>query len=503
MKRCVNLLALFGLVLFPVAAPAETPFDPAAVDAVVRASMKTWQVPGAGLAIVRDGELRYLHGYGVRSLDSPQPVTPDTLFPIASCTKAFTATAIAVLVDEGKMGWDDPVRKHVPFFRLADPLASDGVTIRDLLCHRTGLSRHDWLWVRTPWDRETLLRKIGHVPLARPFRSEYQYQNIMYVAAGYAAGRAAKSSWEDLVRQRLFEPLGMRTANFSTRDLQQSTDFARPHVRDPKGKVKGVPIENIDAVAPAGGINASARELVAWLHFQLGDGTFGGRRLVAQKNLDETHRPQTVIRLEGAEKTLHPETLQKSYGLGWVVQDYRGRLMLSHTGGLDGYRCRVALLPREKLGLVLLTNSSAGTSGASMHTAATNALVDLLLGAPRRDWDALYADHARQVEERDRAKDQERRARRKPDTKPSHPLADYAGGYEEPAYGRAEISVKNDKLFLKWSGFRVELEHWHFDTFRVKAADDDLDGEEVLFRLAGDGSVAGLRFLETEFRRAK
>lgn len=486
-------------VLLIAAAP---PFDAAVVDDAVQTAMKAWQVPGAALAIVKGDEVVFEKGFGVRELGASQPVTIDTLFPIASCSKAFTATAIAMLVDEGKIAWDDPVRKHVEFFHLADPLADAYVTLRDLLCHRTGLSRHDWLWIQSSLSRETLIRKLALVPATHSFRSTYQYQNIMYATAGYAAGAAAKSNWEALVRQRLFEPLKMTTADCSVVDMQKNANYARPHDKAKSGEIKRVPIHNIDSMAPAGGINANVHEMTHWVRLQLADGMFGGKRVVSKKNLDETHTPQMFIRLEGREKTLNPESTYKSYGLGWIIQDYRGQRMISHTGGLDGYRSRVVLLPDHKLGIVVLTNSSIGTSGASMHMAVTNTLADILLNSARRDWNAYYTEQMRLIESRDKEREKERQSKRHKDSKPSRELTAYAGPYDDPAYGKAEIIVEKDSLYLNWSSFRKELRHFHYDTFTV-VADDDLENEQVLFELNRDGEVATLRFLERSFHRAK
>ncbi len=481
---------------------AAAPFNSATVDELVESALKTWKVPGAALAIVHGDAPVYLSGYGVRDTAEKQPVTPDTLFPIASCTKAFTATAIAMLADDGKMDWDDPVRKYVEFFHLADPLADANVTIRDLLAHRTGLSRHDWLWYKSPFGREEIIRRIGHVQANRPFRSAYQYQNIMYLTAGYAAGRAAGCTWEDLLRSRIFEPLGMKSANFSTKDLERCSNCARPHVKHQDGSIRLEPYYNIDHMGPAGSINASVRDLVPWLQFQLGDGTFNSKRLISKLNFDEMRLPQTVIRLVGREKELNPESLHKSYGLGWLVQDYRGRQLLSHTGGLDGFRCRIVVAPQAKLALALLTNSDVGNSGASLHTAVTNSLVDLILDSPRTDWNALYTKLADQADADAKSDKQKKLEKRQPGTKPSHDLAAYAGKYEHAAYGTVDIACNKDVLTLRWSGFRKLLDHFHFDTFIVKTDnDDDLDAQQVLFRLGSNGTVESLRFLEVDFKR--
>ena len=497
--RC--LCAAVLLTALPAAAPAQA-LDAAAVDALVQEGLKAWQVPGAAVAVVKGDEVLHLKGYGVRQLGSDKAVTPDTLFAIASTTKAFTATAAALLVDDGKMKWDDPVRKHLPAFQLSDPLASEQVTLRDLLCHRTGLSRHDQLWIGSPWGRDELLCRVGHLKLSQPFRSAYQYQNLMYLAAGQAVGAASKGSWEEFIQKRIFDPLGMGGANFSTAVAEKSPDHARPHRKNRDGQVEAIPWRNLDNIGPAGSINAGARDLTKWVRFQLGDGTWEGKRLLSAANLRETHTPQTVIRLEGAMKAMNPETTQLAYGLGWNVQDYRGHLLLSHTGGLEGFRSRVVLVPKAKVGIVLLMNSGVGASTTSMHLAVTNNLLDQVLGLPKKDWNDYYLGQAKKLEAAEKARLAEREAKRHQGTKPSRELEAYAGAYDEPAYGPLTVAPKDGGLVLEWSSFKCRLEHWHFDTFVIRE-DNPLRDQLVVFALGADGEVATLRALEVEFKKVK
>jgi CubicO group peptidase (beta-lactamase class C family) len=489
------------LLTYPVPVLAQA-FDTAAVDAIVQEGLKVWQVPGAAVAIVKGDEVIYLKGHGIRQVGGDQPVTPDTVFAIASTTKAFTATAAALLVDDGKLKWDDPVRKHLPTFQLADPLASEQVTIRDLLCHRTGLGRHDLLWIGSPWGREELLRRISQVKLSQPFRSAYQYQNLMYLAAGQTVGAASRSSWEEVLQKRIFDPLGMTGANFSTTVAERSADHARPHRKNREGKTEAIAWRNLDNIGPAGAINARVRDLSKWVRFQLGDGTWEGKRLLSAANLKETHTPQMVIRLEGAMKTMNPDTTQLAYGLGWFIQDYRGQLLVSHTGGLEGFRSRVVLVPRAKFGIVLLMNSGVGASTSSMHLAVSNNLLDHLLGLAKKDWNAYYLEQAKKLEEAGKARLAEREAKRHKGTKPSRELEAYAGTYEEPAYGPLTIVLKDGGLILEWSNFKCRLEHWHFDTFLIKE-DNPLRDQLVTFALGADGAVATLQALDVEFKRAR
>jgi CubicO group peptidase (beta-lactamase class C family) len=491
-------------LILPAAAWAQA-VDAAPIDAIVADAMKAWKVPGAAVVVVRGGEVIYLKGHGVKELGKSEPVTPDTLFAIASTSKAFTATAVAMLVDDGKMRWDDPVRKHIPYFRLADPLADQNVTIRDLLCHRTGLSRNDLLWYNSAWDREEIMHRIGQVKLTQTYRGLYQYQNIMYLTAGYAVGKASNSSWEEFTQKRLFDPLGMTGANFSTTVAEKAPDHATPHKKTKGEHIETMAWRNLDNAGPAGAINAGVRDLSKWLRFQLGDGAFEGKRLLSAKQLQETKSPQMVIPMDGPTgvpsftKAMNPETNLMSYGLGWVLQDFRGHLMISHGGSIDGFRTQVALLPKQKIAMAILSN----LGRTSFPEAVRNSLAEHLLGTEKRDWNTYLREQMRKQEEERKKREAEFDAKRHKDTKPSRDLAAYTGSYEAPGYGEARVSIENGQLALQWSRFSVPLEHFHFDTFRTPdlAEDHPLRKETVQFALASDGEVASLTFAGQEFKK--
>jgi len=303
MRNLLSFVAVF-LVLPGIASAA--PPEPAALDALIQAARRAWSVPGVAVAIVRDGEVIYLKGHGHRSLGGREEVTPDTLFPLASCSKAFTTTALAMLVEEGKLRWDDPVRQHLPWFRLSDPLADRDVALRDLVCHRTGLAGHDLLWYHAPWQAEEGVRRAGLLPLDKSFRSAFQYQSPMFTAAGLAAGAAAGQPWEKLIAQRLFVPLGMTGTRCTA--PEEAGDLAVGHRLNGNGHGEIMPRYDLKRPDPAGSIHASARDLASWLNFHLSGGMNGGKRLISEQALAETHTPQMVIRLEGWEKAAHPHT---------------------------------------------------------------------------------------------------------------------------------------------------------------------------------------------------
>ncbi len=497
-QRAQNFCSALFIIIGSFSSVFAQAVDQAALDTLMNEAMKHWQTPGAAIVVVRGDEVVYLKGVGVKDVSSKEPVTPDTIFAIGSTTKAFTTAAMAMLVDEGRMNWDDPVRKHLPYFRLNDPLANENVTMRDIVTHRTGLIRHDLLWFGSPWGREEIIKRIGFAPLSYPFRSTFQYQNIMFLTAGEAVGAASNSTFEDFVQKRIFNPLVMKSANFSTTAAEKAPDHASPHTKK-MGKIETMPWRNIDNVGPAGSINAGVRDLSNWIRMQLNDGIFEGKRVVSAANIREMHTPQMVVRLEGRWKLFFPEdvTTQLSYGLGWFISDYRGHKVVMHGGTIDGFRASITLVPKSEIGVAVLTN----LNGTQMPEAACYQVVDLLLNLPKRDWNAEISEQVKKLNAEQAKAMAARLGERKKETKPSRELAAYTGTYEDAAYGKALISIDGDKLLLQWSNFKSRLEHFHFDTFQVK--DDRLATEQALFSLDANGDVGGMNLFGANFKKLK
>lgn len=483
-----------GMLLLLLCTRAVAATDTRTIDRVMTEAMAAWKIPGAAVVVVKDDRVVHVKGYGVKEIGSSDAVTADTLFQLASTTKAFTTTAMAILVDEKKMTWDDPVRKHVDYFRLADPCADLQVTLRDIVSHRTGLRRHDELWDNTPLTRADVVRRIGSVKLTKPFRSTYQYQNIMFITAGEAIAAASGTSWDDFVRTRLFEPLGMTRTRIAFADWHRA-DHASGHRYDDK-KDQVSPRTAIDDtnVGAAGAIKSTARDMGQWLRLQLGNGMIDGKRVVSAEALGETKMPQTVIRLEGSGQEANPESTMQAYGLGWVIQDYRGDPLVSHAGALNGFRAHVDLLPRQNAGFAVLIN--VGRSFAA--TALRNTLTDLLLNKPSRDWNAYYMALEKKGREKSAAEKREREAKRHQGTRPSRELAAYAGTYEHPAYGSATVVLEKEKLVVRWNHLALPLEHVHFDTFSAVSEADEVD-EAVTFRLNAKGDVSEMTLFGEAF----
>jgi CubicO group peptidase (beta-lactamase class C family) len=505
MRRFFTIVGLAGLLAGLAfagdgAAPAAR-LDAVAVDAAVHEALKSWDVPGAAVAIVRDDQVVYLKGYGVREVGREEKVTPDTVFPIASCTKAFTTTAMAMLVDEGKMAWDDPPRKYVPYFRLSDPLVDANVTLRDLVTHRTGVRSHDLLWYRSPWTQEEIIRKIGRVKVELPFRTAFRYQSTMFTTAGHAVAAASGTSWADFVQKRILDPLEMKNTTLTTTAVERMPDRASPHRKDASGRPQAINWYPLEVPEPAGSVNSTARDLANWVRFHLSDGVFAGKRLVSAASLGETHTPQIALPVEGTARAMNPDTLQMSYGMAWLIYDYRGRLVLTHAGLIDGFRAQILFVPREKLGLVMLCN----LDQTLMNVALGNNLLDLLLGLDKKDWNRIEGDVARSEREAAEARAKEREEKQQHSTKPSREPGAYVGDYEEPAYGTATVRLEQGVLVWRWSTFRGPLEHYHYDTFTLRAG-SIVGTPPVTFILGDDGNVQTMRVggaVDVEFKKVR
>ena len=477
---------LLALIAFP--ALAQQPFDKLSSD-----TMATWRLPGMAVAIVQNDRVIYLKGFGVKEFGKQDPVTADTLFEIGSTTKAFTTTAMAMLVDEKKIDWDDPVRQHLDYFHLADPCADSLVMLRDIVSHRTGLSRHDELWDNSPWSRDDILHRIASVKLTKPIRTAYQYNNIMFMAAGDVVASASKMTWDDFVRARIFQPLGMTHTRSLYADWPAS-DHATGH-RYAHDTIRIQTMSDDTNIGPAGAIKSSARDMAQWLRFQLADGMIDGKRLVSEDALNETKTPQMPLRLDKQTRETNPFIHVQSYAMGWIVQDYRGELLVSHGGALNGFRTQVALLPERHAGVVVMTNMGRGFGIIALR----NSILDALLQAtPSRDWNTVYLGVEKRADENEGKAKKERETKRVADTKPSHDLMSYTGTYHNDAYGDAKVDFEEGALVLRWSRMTVQLTHYHFDTFLAISEADDVD-EQVQFQLAADGNVKSMTVFGEEF----
>ncbi|HEV2884188.1 MAG TPA: serine hydrolase [Pyrinomonadaceae bacterium] len=432
---------------------------------------KDWNVPGFSIAVVKDDKVIFAKGFGIRELGKPGVVDENTLFAIASNSKAFTAAALAVLVDEGKVKWDDRVTKYLPSFELYDPYVTRELTIRDLLSHRSGLETFagDLLWYESNYTRDEILSRARFLKPASSFRSRFGYQNILYMAAGEIVGKVSGLGWDGFVKERFFAPLGMKRTVTTHAELLKADNVATPH-NSTEGNIRVIRYGNLDNMAPAGGIKSSALDMAQWMRLQLGRGSFETKKLFGANRSREMWTPHTVFTgiSEDAEK-FNPTRHFNLYGLGWLLSDYHGRLVVSHGGGLDGMTSQLTLLPEEKLGVVVLTNSE-----SPLGSIVVNRVVDMFLGVPPRDWSADFRARSKASEEAAKVAAKKLEDARVLNTKPSLPLAAYAGTYSGQMFGDAKVTEENGGLVVRLmpsSFFIGDLEHWNYDTFRIKWRD--------------------------------
>jgi CubicO group peptidase (beta-lactamase class C family) len=489
-----RLAALVFVIAFAAAAVrAQVPAAPSDLDAWVARAMQTFEVPGIALAIVKRGAIVTAKGYGVRTLSEPVPVDAHTLFGIASNTKIFTATALGILVDEGKVEWDAPVIRYLPAFAMWDPFVTRELTVRDLLVHRSGLGlgAGDLLWwPPSTYDRDEIAHRLRFIPPATSFRSAYAYDNVLYLVAGRVIEAVSGQSWEQFVSSRILAKVGMRDSNVRHSAAASGGNVATTHARV-DGVVRPIAPFVSDTVNPAGGINASAEDMAKWMLVQLSGGTLAdGSRLFSAAAARQLTRLVTPIPFGDPPQELAPLKANfNGYALGLGVRDYRGHKILTHTGGLPGYVSRVTMVPDTGLGVAVLTNQES--------TAAFDAIVchiiDQDLAAAPFDWIAGY----KAVEDRSRAQDAaaESRARtnRDAESKPSLPIAQYAGTYRDPWYGDIAITDEHGTLVMRFShtpALAGPLEHWQHDTFIARWRDRELRADAyVTFALNPDGTI--------------
>lgn len=490
LKTWLSVLITVNLGICAIAQSASAPPD---LDAYVARSMKTFDVPGMAVAIVKDGKILVAKGYGVRKLGDPTPVDEFTMFAIGSNTKAFTTAALATLVDEGKLSWDDPVYQRLPGFIMYDPYVSHEMTIRDLLTHRSGmgLGEGDLLfWPHTTYTRAEVIYKLRFMKPQSSFRSHYAYDNLLYMTAGQIIPAVTGTSWDDYVPKRIFAPLGMTHTKTSNTLFQNGDDYAYPHSRV-DGKLQVIPVEDLDNAGPAGSINSGAADMAKWVQLQLNHGKFVDRdgRLFSEERSKEMWSGQTILPIGELPAPL--AALKASfadYALGWGLRDYHGRKLVGHTGGVGGFVSRVMLVPEEKLGVVILTNAEQdGAFDSILYH-----VLDYYFHLPPTDWIAAFKAVADQ-EEKDAAETMKKaEGARDANSKPSLPLEKYAGVYNDAWYGPITIRMEDGALTISFNhspGMIGDLQHWQHDTFKAHWRTRTIEDAFITFALNPDGSI--------------
>jgi CubicO group peptidase (beta-lactamase class C family) len=455
-----------------------------AIGDYVQEAMASWQIPGVALAVLHGDDVLHMAGYGVRDVEEGLPVTPETRFAIASMTKAFTAMGVALLVDEGKVKWDTPVREYFPAFKLKDDYASDHITLRDMLSHRSGLPRHDLAWYGSTATREQIVHSVRYHEPNKTFREGWEYQNAMYVTAGYITGLVAGTTWEEFIQARIFDCLGMSGSSLYLADMLKGEHSMPYRIRREKGqpnRVEKMPFYDNPVMGPAGNIFSNLTDLAKWLTVHLNDGRYGDIQLVSPGNLAEMHKPQMIMPVDGLGEKLRGTTIA-AYGMGWFVEPYKGYTLVQHGGNIDGFSLNIAFVPQEKIGVVILTN----IDGKPLRDSLTYEVVDRLLGLPDNDWNGKY--HAIWAEF-EKAQDQERETtdtERVPNAPPTHPLSDYEGEYVADGYADFRVTVDGDRLAGFLIGNWWPLNHYHYDVFEL-----DLDRFELRMKITFQTDTRG------------
>ncbi|MBN3036066.1 MAG: serine hydrolase [Bacteroidales bacterium] len=453
------------------------------LDRDIASAKEVFGIPGLAVGIIKDGEIVLKKGYGMRHAGEALPVGTETVFGIASCTKAFTATCIGMLADDGLLDWNDPVSMYLPEFRLHDPAISRMITIADLLCHRSGLETFDGdlLWYGTDYTREEVVRKIQFRETTQEFRSEFGYQNVMYIAAGLVIEKITGKSWDDFVSERIFQPLGMTRSTTSNAGFTLEQDVSFPHH---EGSV--MEFINYDNCGPAASVHSSVDDLLKWVGLWLNGGSVNGKQLISPETMHALTSSHTMM---GDPSGTHAGgTHFRTYGLGWFLFDYEGRKVIEHGGGLPGIHTKVVLVPEENLGFVILANQISG-----LVEALYRHILDFYLADEPGDWIKRYLEGWNRIKEDADQEKRDREASRVQDTRPTLPLEKYTGSYTDTMYGPAEITLSGDILELKLipTGelFSSPMEHWHYNTFRIKFIDPFLPQGFVTFTVNGAGNA--------------
>lgn len=460
---------------------SETDLMLAKMQGKIYGWMTEWQVPGCAISIVKDGQVLWTAGLGQKNTTTKQFVTPQTLFPIASCSKSFTAAAMAILVDEGKVDWNKPVKYYLPDFELSDVDAEHTVMVKDLLSHRTGLPRHDFVWLYSSLDRQTIYKSLKYLKLSKKPYEQYQYNNLMYMVAGVLIERVSGMTWEKFVEERLLKPLKMNQTVLTYPELFKSMDYSKSYRKLNDQLAEAGFGSNVDAIGPAGAVKSNAEDMSHWLLMQLQQGKYENQQIVSSKNLKENHTPLTVVYPAEAK---YPELGFSTYGMGWNQNVYRGAQRLQHNGSIEGYRSQMTLFPNNNIGIFITTNSSA--ADYYFVNVVTNSLTDMLFNLPEIDWHSRMKQEKADATFAEEKRTKEQNANRVLFASMSHNLDNYAGIYEHPAYGILQIYKSDKGLMAKYHNQTIELVHFHYDYFLGK---DLLDNMPIQFLTNFKGAI--------------
>lgn len=463
--RTVLLIALCCiLVLSALAQKIDVQVKLGGFDTYMAKTLKDWNTPGAGVGIVVKNRLVFAKGYGYRDYEKKLTVTPNTLYQIASNTKLFTTMAVGLLVSEGKLDWDKPVRQFVPILQFSTEDLNNTVTIRDMLAHRTGISRHDMIWYKSDFSRKELFDRVKYLEPSQPIRQGFLYNNMMYAASGYVIEYLTKQTWEEFLRERIFRPLDMSNTLFSIEEMAKQADAFVPYneKRDTTLLYKSPYYEEAQGIGPAGSIVSNINDMSKWLIALMNGGTYNGKQVIPPDVVRATLAPSIALPNSQLENRGYGELLNPVYGMGRWFASYRGHFLAYHGGDLDGIHSQISCMPYDSIGVIVFV---IGDHSAPLYNVISYNIYERLLGLSETPWGE------RRLKDRTEARKLDREGRKKAGgervahTAPSHPLVDYAGEYEHPAYGTLRISMEDSALRFDFHKILLPLGHYHYDRF--------------------------------------
>jgi CubicO group peptidase (beta-lactamase class C family) len=490
-SRVVLSLLLFAL---SIAAPARAQDKSGEVarklegfDAFMEKTLKDWNAPGIGVGVVIEDKLVFAKGYGYRDYEKKLPITPSTLFPIASNTKLFTAIAAGFLVEEGKLTWNRPIRESVPSIQFYDDYLNNTITLRDMLSHRTGITRHDSIWYKADYNEQELFHRLKYLEPKEPPRQIFLYNNMMYAGVGYSVRLQSGKPWTEFVREKILNPLEMKSTVYSISDMLKQPDYGVPFTekRDTMEIYKIPYYEDTAGLAAAGAIISNIEDMSHWLIALMNDGKYGGQTVLPPKVIQATLEPSIALPNTGVQARGWWEVLNTAYGMGRQTASYRGHLITLHGGDLPGFHSQVSYMPRERIGVIVFV---IGDHAAPLYNPISYNVYERLLGMDQTPWTERQLDIRLKNKKAGTEARSKAGAARVANTKPSHPLADYVGEYDHPAYGLMKIGLKGEQLQFDFHKIHFPLTHFHYERFDTP--DDEQDGKwSVNFATNPEGDV--------------
>ncbi|HRO47022.1 serine hydrolase [Agriterribacter sp.] len=496
MKKLVSLslLLLFSVFAFAQKNKIQPDKRLAGLDTALEKLLKDWKAAGFAVAVVEKNKVIYSRGFGYRDYAAKKPVTPNTLFAIGSCTKAFTASLLGMLEKDGKLSLDKKATGYLPALHFFNAGMDEKITVRDMMSHRTGLPRHDYSWYLFPAaSRDSLLQRIQYQEPNTGIREAWQYNNFMFLTQGMIAEKISGKSWEENIKEKIFTPLGMSRSNLSTNDMEKDEDASLGYGLKKDSSIKKLSYFNIDGMGPAGSINSSVTEMANWVMTWINNGQFNGKEVLPGSYIREAISAQMAMG-GGIPEKESPDIYFSNYGLAWFLSSYRGHYRVEHGGNIDGFSASTSFFPSDSIGIIVLTNQNA----SAIPSAARNLIADRMLKLPYRNWSSELKLAVAKATLQAKEAEKNKTSNRVPGTQPSHTLTGYEGIFNNPGYGDIEIYSKKDSLFARTNKDSMWLRHYHYDVFEVKGFDkeeglDTSSGGTVLnFRTGDDGKIGSL-----------